>query len=124
MNWIELTGYTASALVFLTFYMKTMIPLRVVGVLSNIAFMLYGLVGAVYPVLVLHAILLPLNCVRLFQMQALIRKVRRASQGDLSMEWLLPFMHRRSVAAGSTLFRQGEAALELYLILSGSVRLA
>ena len=124
MNWIDLTGYTASALVFLTFYMKTMIPLRVVGVLSNVAFMLYGLVGAVYPVLVLHAILLPLNCVRLFQMQALIRKVRRASQGDLSMEWLLPFMHRRSVAAGSTLFRQGDAALELYLILSGSVRLA
>jgi CRP/FNR family cyclic AMP-dependent transcriptional regulator len=65
LNWIELAGYLASALVFLTFYMKTMIPLRVVGILSNVAFMTYGLGGRLYPVFILHAILLPLNCIRL-----------------------------------------------------------
>ena len=35
INWIELSGYLASALVFLTFYMKTMIPLRMCEICSN-----------------------------------------------------------------------------------------
>jgi CRP/FNR family cyclic AMP-dependent transcriptional regulator len=123
VDWIETTGYAASALVFLTFYMKTMIPLRVIGILSNLAFMAYGIGGRIYPVLILHAILLPLNCIRLVQMRALIRKVRDAAQGELSMEWLMPFMHRRHVAKGETLFCRGDRAIELYLILSGSIRL-
>ena len=124
VNWIEMIGYAASALVFLTFYMKTMIPLRVIGILSNVAFLAYGIGGRVYPVLILHAILLPLNCIRLVQMRALIRKVRDAAQGELSMEWLMPFMHRRHVAKGETLFKRGDPAIELYFILNGSIRLA
>lgn len=123
VNWIDATGYAASALVFLTFYMKTMIPLRIIGILSNVAFMAYGFAGEIYPVFILHAILLPLNCVRLFQMQALIRKVRDAAQSDLSVDWLMPFMHRRHVAQGEMLFRRGDRASELYFILSGSIRL-
>jgi CRP/FNR family transcriptional regulator, cyclic AMP receptor protein len=123
VNWIELAGYAASALVFLTFYMKTMIPLRVIGIVSNIAFMTYALGGRLYPVLILHAILLPLNCLRLVQMRALIRKVRDASHGDLSMEWLVPFTRQRRWAEGEILFRKGDAANELYVVLSGSVRL-
>ena len=31
-------------LVFVTFYMKTMVPLRVVGILSNVAFLTYALI--------------------------------------------------------------------------------
>ena len=123
VNWIELIGYAASALVFLTFYMKTMIPLRIIGILSNVAFLAYGLGDGVYPVVILHAILLPLNSIRLIQMRALIRKVRDAAQGELSMEWLMPFMHRRHVAKGETLFRRGDPAMELYFILHGSIRL-
>jgi len=123
INWVELAGYAASALVFLTFYMKTMIPLRLVGILSNVAFMTYGLGGRLYPVLILHAILLPLNCIRLVQMQGLIRKVREAAHGDLSMEWLVPFMGRRQCRAGDVLFRRGEPAAEVYVVLAGSIRL-
>ena len=33
----ELVGYLASALVFATFYMKTMMPLRAVAIASNVA---------------------------------------------------------------------------------------
>jgi CRP/FNR family transcriptional regulator, cyclic AMP receptor protein len=123
INWIELAGYIASALVFLTFYMKTMIPLRVIGILSNVAFMTYGLGGQLYPVFVLHTILLPLNCIRLVQMQVLIRKVRDASRGDLSMEWLIPLMRRRTLPKGEILFRKGDPANEVYIVLSGSLRL-
>lgn len=123
INWIELSGYAASALVFATFYMKTMIPLRVVGILSNVAFMIYGFEGRLYPVLILHAILLPLNCLRLVQMRILIQKVRAASRGDLSMEWLVPRMRRRQCRKGEVLFRRGDPANELDLVFSGSVRL-
>ena len=124
LDWIEVAGYVASSLVFLTFYMRTMIPLRVVGILSNVAFMTYGLAGQVYPVFILHAILLPMNCVRLVQMRALIRKVRDAAHHDeLSMEWLVPFMQRRSVERGAILFRRGDPADELFVVLGGSIRL-
>jgi CRP/FNR family transcriptional regulator, cyclic AMP receptor protein len=123
IDWIELSGYLASALVFLTFYMKTMIPLRLIGILSNVAFMTYGFGGRLYPVLILDAILLPLNCLRLVQMQTLIQKVHAASRGDLSMEWLVPMMRRRQCAKGEVLFRRGDPAKELYLVFSGSVRL-
>ena len=122
MSWVEVIGYVASVLVFCTFYMKTMIPLRVVGILSNVAFMTYAAGGRIHPVLILHAILLPLNCVRLIQMQTLIKKVRDAAKGDCSMEWLIPYMQSRTLEKG-VLFRKGDAADEMYMLLKGSIRL-
>jgi hypothetical protein len=122
-RWIELAGYTASVLVFLAFYMKTMIPLRLVGIASNLAFITYAVGAQLYPVLILHAILLPLNGLRLFQMRALIRKIRDASHGDLSMRWLTPFMRRRTLTKGEVLFKKGDRATEMYVTLSGSIRL-
>jgi hypothetical protein len=122
VSWVEVTGYVASMLVFCTFYMKTMMPLRVVGILSNVAFMTYAVGGRLYPVLILHAILLPLNCVRLIQMQTLTKKVREAAKGDCSMEWLIPYMQLRTLKKG-VLFRKGDAAKEMYMVLSGSIRL-
>jgi len=122
MSWVEVVGYVASVLVFCTFYMKTMIPLRVVGILSNVAFMAYGLGDHLYPVLILHSVLLPLNCVRLIQMRTLIKKVRKAAKADCSMEWLIPYMQPRSLKKG-VLFRKGDPAEEMYIVLKGSVRL-
>lgn len=122
MDWIELCGYVASLLVFVTFYMKTMIPLRLLGIASNVAFMAYGLGKGLYPVLILHALLLPLNCARLHEMRTLVARVRAASSGDLSMEWLVPFVRRRVARAGDVLFRKGDHAKEMYLVLAGSVR--
>jgi CRP/FNR family cyclic AMP-dependent transcriptional regulator len=123
IGWVEGIGYLASLLVFSTFYMKTMIPLRCVAIASNVVFMTYGLTGRIYPVFLLHAILLPLNLLRLRQVRTLIRRVREASSGDLSMEWLIPLMTRRKLAAGDVLFRKGDPASSMYLILEGSVRL-
>jgi|HubBroStandDraft_2_1064218.scaffolds.fasta_scaffold526991_2 hypothetical protein len=73
MAWLlgsrDLDGYIASALVLATFSMKSMRTLRVVAIASNVAFILYALVADLHPILVLHAILLPLNIVRLAQME-------------------------------------------------------
>jgi CRP/FNR family cyclic AMP-dependent transcriptional regulator len=121
VGWAEGIGYLASLLVFSTFYMKTMLPLRGVAIASNIAFMAYGLMGGIYPVFVLHVILLPLNCVRLRQMRHLIRKVREASRGEMPAEWLIPLMTRRRLAKGDVRFRLGDAGNSMHLILAGSI---
>ena len=70
LNWVELVGYLASLLVFSTFYMKTMIPLRCVAIASNVAFLTYGYFAGLYPVFLLHVVLLPLN---LFMVRTIIR---------------------------------------------------
>jgi len=123
IGWVEGIGYLASLLVFTTFYMKTMIPLRCLAIASNAVFMTYGLTGRIYPVFLLHAVLLPLNLIRLRQVRTLIRRVREASRGDLSTEWLLPLMTRQKLEAGRVLFRKGDPASSMYLILTGSVRI-
>jgi hypothetical protein len=124
IGWVDGVGYCASLLVFCTFYMKTMIPLRSVAIASNVVFITYGLAGGVYPVLVLHVVLLPLNCLRLHQMRTLIRKVREASLGNMSVDWLIPLMARHEMKSGDVLFRKGDKADSMYLVLAGSVRLA
>ena len=58
-------GFIASGLVLATFGMKDMINLRIVAICSNIAFIMYGFVLDLPPVLILHVMLLPLNGWRL-----------------------------------------------------------
>jgi hypothetical protein len=123
MDLAEGLGYLASGLVVGTFCMKTMMPLRIVAIGSNFAFIAYSLAEGLVPILVLHSILLPLNALRLVQMQRLLRKMREAAQGDLALEGLLPFMTRRKVKRGAILFRKGELAHDMFYVLSGDVRL-
>lgn len=120
----EAVGYLASLLVFLTFYTKTMIPLRIVGICSNFAFIAYGYLGALYPVLILHLILLPLNIFRLREMLRLTKQVREAAQSDLRMDWLKPFSSSRRMSAREILFRKGDAASAIYFIVSGRCHLS
>ena len=123
MNWVEAAGYLASALVLATFCMKTMIPLRTAAIASNIAFIVYGFYDSLLPVLMLHAILLPLNTLRAIQMLRLIRRVEAASKGDLSTEWLRPFMKEAHLKAGETIFKKGDYADRLYMIIAGDIHL-
>jgi CRP/FNR family cyclic AMP-dependent transcriptional regulator len=123
MHTAELVGYLASLLVFATFYMKTMMPLRVVAIASNVAFISYGYLGGMAPILILHVALLPLNLWRLHQTQQMVKKVRLATEGNLSFDWLIPHMSYRSFEAGETIFRKGDSARELFLITVGTVRL-
>jgi CRP-like cAMP-binding protein len=67
----------------------------------------------------LYAVLLPINCVRLYQMLALIRKVKTATESDLSMDWLKPFMTQRKYKKGEILFKKGEQANEMLYTVTG-----
>jgi len=122
MSWLDLIGYLTSILVFSTFYMKTMIPLRYVAIGSNVGWIVYGYFGGLYPVLILQLLLLPLNIVRLVQMKRLIKKVQVAAQGDLSMDWLVPFMTSNNFKKGEVLFQKGDEARNVYFLQKGSVR--
>lgn len=103
-------------------YLRTMVPLRIVAIVSNCFFMAYGVLAKQLPTIVLYAVLLPINFVRLIQMQQLIKRAKAASQGDLSMEWIKPFMKKRNCKAGVILFRKGDVAHEMFYIVSGRYR--
>ena len=62
----DLLGYAASCAVLATFLMRTMVPLRIVAILSNVLFVAFGYIQHIYPVLFLHVVLLPINAWRLF----------------------------------------------------------
>ena len=63
----ELIGYLASLLVLMTFCMSGMVALRALAIASNVAFIVYAALVGISPVLVLHALLLPMNAYRLLQ---------------------------------------------------------
>lgn len=121
--WIETVGYLASALVFLTFCMHTMLPLRAAAIGSNFLFIIYGVAGGVYPVLALHLILLPMNVWRTVELMRLSRRVRAATQGALSFDWLKPFSRKTTLRPDEILFAKGDTADHLYFIVSGRIAL-
>lgn len=67
MNTWDAVGYVASTLVLAAFGMKSIIPLRVVAMCSNLVFIIYGLGLELTPVWSLHAALLPMNAWRLVE---------------------------------------------------------
>ena len=115
-------GFIAAILYIASHYMKTMVPLRLCEIGSNALFVVYGAFYPSWPTLALYGILVPLNSLRLYEMLQLVKKVRTASQGDLSMDWLKPFMHKHSYKQGAVLFRKGDHAEEMFYIVSGRCR--
>ena len=61
----EVAGCIACALVLATFAMRDMRLLRATAICSNLAFIVYGGLNWLLPVLALHLLLLPLNIIRL-----------------------------------------------------------
>jgi len=119
----EIFGYVASGLVLATFSMRTMIPLRILGMMSNVCFMIYGYLDGLHPVLILHAILLPLNVFRFVEIYRLVWEMRDAAERPHGFHQLMPFMKSISAQAGTTLFRKGDVADAMYVLVSGRIRI-
>lgn len=122
MHWIDMAGYLAAVLMFSTFFMKKMIPLRVVGICSNIAFIVAAASKHMYPLLALHCALLPLNTIRMIQMMRLINKVKNASSEDVSMDFLIPYMTKENFKKGVILFKKDDEADKVYYLRKGLAR--
>jgi CRP-like cAMP-binding protein len=121
--WIDMLGWAASAAVLATFCMNTMMPLRVLAIISNVLFCAFGAVAHIFPVLILHAILLPVNVVRLVQIRRLVHGMQAAENSELSVQSLLPFMSRRTLKAGDILVRKGDDADRMFYLMRGNLEI-
>jgi hypothetical protein len=113
----------ASVFVVATTTMRTMIPLRVFAVLTNIVLIATAIPSHNYLVIMVQSVVLVLNSYRLHQMLQLVRDVKKSVNSDLSMEWLKPFMTERKCAAGEVLFYKDEKAEDMLYIVSGRFKL-
>src|ERR1700690_4002106 len=90
-------GYVASALVLCTFCTRTMLPLRAIALGSNVSFIAYGALEHLYPVLILHVALLPLNAWRLTEILRLTKRVERTIDDGEVFGALIRFARRMAV---------------------------
>jgi CRP/FNR family cyclic AMP-dependent transcriptional regulator len=120
---VEVLGYAASGTVLATFCMSTMIPLRILALVSNVLFCSYGYFDHLYPVLILHIILFPINLVRLVQFQRLVRNAQNAHRDGFSIQSLLTYMTACNLTAGETLIRKAEKADRLYYLADGELEI-
>jgi hypothetical protein len=113
----------ASVFVVATTTMRTMIPLRIFGILTNIVLITTAVPSHNYPIILVQLVVLVLNSYRLHQMLQLVRDVKRSVNSDLSLDWLKPFMTERKCTADEVLFYKDEKAEDMFYIVSGRFRL-
>lgn len=123
MHWVEILGYFGASLTLCVYSMKRMIPLRMIAICANCVFVVFGFLAEVYPQMVLHALLIPINCLRLYEMLQIIKKVKAAKQGDHNIEWLKPYMTRKATKRGDTLFQRGDRSTDMFYTLAGRYQL-
>ena len=109
----------ASVFVVATTTMRTMIPLRIFGILTNLVLIATAIPTHNYLVIMVQSVVLVLNSYRLHQMLQLVRDVKKSVNSDLSMEWLKPFMTTRKYRKSDTLFRKDDLAKEMLLTVTG-----
>jgi hypothetical protein len=116
------SALTAAALVVVSSFVKTMIPLRWLAVGGSLGFLVYGALHPAPVMVLLHGALLPINIYRALEMAWLTRRVSEATaQGDLSGVWLKPYMNSARFEAGQTVFRIGDKADFLYFLAEGRI---
>ncbi|MBR1153367.1 hypothetical protein [Bradyrhizobium sp. JYMT SZCCT0428] len=69
LSLIDVLGFVAALSVLASFCMTTILALRSFALLSNVLFIVYGLLSQVYPVFFLHLVLLPVNIAKLRRLQ-------------------------------------------------------
>jgi len=119
MHWGDLFNSVGSLFVVATASTKTMVPLRILGIVANSFLITYYALSHAWVPMALQCIALPLNGYRLHQMFRLIRNVRGAIRGNTSMDWLKPFMTKRRCRKGDILFAKGETAEEMFCTVTG-----
>jgi len=119
INIANVLALVGAAFYVATLMMRTIVPLRIIGIISITFFIAYGLVAGAVSTFLLYLLSLPINVIRLRQMLSLVKKARMSAQGDLSMDWLRPYMTPRKYRKGDVLFRKGDVANEMFLTVTG-----
>jgi CRP/FNR family transcriptional regulator, cyclic AMP receptor protein len=114
----------AALMVVISAFVKTMIPLRWLAVASNVGFIVYGLAHPAPLMVVLHAVLLPVNLWRVRQMVRLTQRVAASAADSQQLQiWLRPYMRSREYKAGDVVFANGDEASRMYFLAAGEVEL-
>lgn len=102
--------------------MRTMIPLRWLGVGSSLGLLVFGVLHPSPTTAAVAALLLPINVWRALEMMRLARRVTAATaSADLASLWLKPYMKPMRLRAGRVLFHKGDKADRLYLLTDGEL---
>ncbi|WP_044591633.1 YgjV family protein [Bradyrhizobium sp. LTSPM299] len=80
MRGVDLLGFAAAAAVLVGFSMNSILNLRMAALASNVLFVLYGFLAHIYPVVILHVILLPINLQKLYRIRASTPHVDRFAE--------------------------------------------
>ena len=95
IHWVEVIGYGGSAMTVASYSMRTIIPLRIAGILSSFFFIAYSLLINSWPMLLMELTIMPLNVIRLVQLLRLLKQVEGATGDEFDIHWLQPM--RRQV---------------------------
>jgi hypothetical protein len=124
LPWFDYVGYLGMLLGLVSMAMRTIIPLRLFAIGACLCLGTFALLHAAWPTLIVNALTIPVLGWRTREMIQLTRRAGRAASSDtISVEWLLPFMHPRTIRAGETLFKRGDDASEMFYIAEGKLRL-
>lgn len=121
---IEAIGWAGSILTVATYSMNTMLPLRILAIVSTLCFGIYAALLQLWPLLIMDLILLPINTYRLWQIVRLRRAlsyVPETHEPDFSV--VKAYGKRREIDAGSIVFEKGDAVDSLYFLETGRVEI-
>jgi len=124
INFANMLALVGAIFYVATLMVRTIVPLRVIGIISMVFFIGYGALAGAVATFLLYLLSLPINVIRLRQMLTLVKKAKLSAQGDLSMDWLRPFMTPRKYRKGDVLFHKGNVAKEMFLTITGKFLVA
>jgi hypothetical protein len=120
----EWVGWAGALITLAAYTMRTMRPLRIAALGSNILFAIYGALLGIWPTLVLNLLLLPVNAWRLVELYSTGRKMRAASAERFDpVAALATIVPPTRYAAGARIFAKGDSPDYFYCILEGRVEL-
>jgi len=123
MSLVDIVGWVAALFTLAAYSMRTMVPLRIAALGSNLSFIVFGALDATLPILVLHLVLLPFNGYRLWELLRGVRTVRAARGKEPDFSWLRDVATPAAYKGGTHVFRKGDPPGHLYYIDSGEVLL-
>lgn len=123
MVWFDVAGWLGALLTAGAYSMRNMKWLRIVAVGANLSFITYGFAASVWPMLVLHLFLLPLNLFRLMEITRASARLHLSRYAPDPLAPLKPFLKRTSFDEGHVLFQKGDTADRVYVVEEGEVGL-
>jgi hypothetical protein len=118
MTIADILGWVAVAFTLTAFSMRTMLPLRVAAIGANVFFMGYAHMEGMLPIFALHAILLPFNVVRLWQLLpeksgAESHALQNLGPFDVAAMPILDFEGNTPSEPGTKIFRRTDGSFDI-----------